>query len=383
MGIKKLLLIIALSHLGLCVIHPGVKAETLSVVVEGNGSGSDNAASTTSSTEVSVDQQNVSETSTTINLTASTGDNSANGNGDEVEITTGDIETAAQVSTNTNNNSATIGCCATANTQATIAGNGADTTNVAHTSSTNVMTLSSNNTATTANTFTISANTGGNTAHNNHGKVLIQTGDIETLVKVTTLANISRFSYLNCCTSPEGDTFKIKGNGAGSQNSLTYHTSDVLGITQHNHSVLDNLIFLALNTGNNTADGNSGDVSILTGDITTLVSIKNQTNINEAVIDLCCDDDDTPPEEPEEPVTPPNPPGKGGGSIDTTDHNSAGSTSSSGNGSTSESGKGLKDLLPATGGNYLIYMLIANLLMFWLGCYLRLRSGRAPALATC
>lgn len=370
------------------VASPMVMAQTITVVVEGNGAGSSNTANQSTSNEVSVEQQNDSQTNTTVNLSASTGDNSANDNLGEVEVTTGDVTTTAQVTATTNSNQATIECCSTPATQTTIAGNGAGSNNAVNTTNTNVIRFASNNTATTTNTFNISANTGGNTANNNNGKVLIQTGDIETLISVNTVANVSKFSYASCCTTSETDSFKIKGNGSDSQNSILYHTNEAFVITQTNNSVIDNLVFLALNTGNNTANGNLGPVAIVTGDINTLVSIKNEANINEAIIDLCCDDDDYEPEEPEEPVTPPNPPGNGGnggnGSKDTTDHNSAGSTKSSGNGGDSIGGNGLiKDLLPATGGNYLIYMLIANLLMFWLGCYLRLRSGRAPALATC
>jgi hypothetical protein len=370
------------------VFAPLASAQTIEVVVEGNGAGSDNTAQQTSTNEVVVEQENTSQSSTNVSLTASTGDNTADGNNGEVEITTGDVSTATQVTTTTNSNQATIECCAAPTTQTTISGNGAGSTNTTNTTNTNSIKFASNNTATTTNTINISENTGGNSANNNGGNVSITTGNIETLIKTNTFGNVSTFSYLGCCTEPETDTFKIKGNGADSQNSITHSTNNVFVVVQNNNSIIDNLILLALNTGNNSANGNLGDVSIVTGDISTIVSIKNETNLNEAVIDLCCDDDDATPEEPEEPVTPPNPPtngGNGGNGVkgDTTDHNSAGTSNGSGTGGAGEVFESVKNMLPATGANNLIYMLIANLLMFWLGCYLRLRSGRAPALATC
>lgn len=385
---SKSIVITALCLMGVFVASPFALAQTLTVVVEGNGAGSTNTANQSTTNEVNVEQQNNSQTNTTVNLSASTGDNSANNNSGEVEVTTGDIETIVQTTTTTNVNEATVECCSTPATQTTITGNGAGSNNAVNTTNTNVIRFASNNTATTTNTINISANTGGNSASNNGGSVSIATGDIKTLIKTDTFANVSKFSYLGCCTTNETDSFKIKGNGADSDNSIVHSTSNVFVVTQNNNSIIDNLLLLALNTGNNTSDGNLGGVSIVTGDISTLVSIKNTTNINEAVIDLCCDDDDAKPEEPEEPVTPPNPPtngGNGGNGVkgDTTNHNSTGSSNSSGTGGAGEVLKSVKDMLPDTGGNYLIYMLIANLLMFWLGCYLRLRSGRAPALATC
>lgn len=385
---SKSLIIAALSLMGVFVSSPLVMAETLNVVVEGNGSGSSNTADQSTVNEVSVEQQNDSQTNTTINLNASTGDNSANDNSGEVQIETGDVATTVQATTTTNSNQATIECCSTPSTQTTVSGNGAGSNNAVNTSNTNVIKFASNNVATTTNTININANTGGNSANDNGGNVSIVTGNIETLIKTNTLANVSRFSYLGCCTTTETDTFKIKGNGSDSENSITHSTNNVFVVVQNNNSIIDNLILLALNTGNNTGSGNLGDVSIVTGDISTLVSIKNTTNINEAVIDLCCDDDDANPQEPEEPVTPPNPPtngGNGGNGVkgDTTDHNSAGTSNGSGIGGAGETLQSVKNMLPDTGGNYLIYMLIANLLMFWLGCYLRLRSGRAPAYATC
>jgi hypothetical protein len=38
----------------------------------------------------------------------------------------------------------------------------------------------------------------------------------------------------------------------------------------------------------------------------------------------------------------------------------------------------LSAILPSTGGNWLLFSLLGNIMMFFLGAYLRLRSGRSP-----
>lgn len=382
---SKPVIIAALCLMAVFVSSPLVVAQTITVVVEGNGEGSSNTAATNSSSQTSVDQQNDTESNTTIDLQANTGGNEANGNSGNVEISTGDVETNIESTTTANVNQATVDCCAAPSTQTTISGNGANSANTVTTSNKKVIQFASNNTAKTTNTINVTANTGGNTANNNNGNVDISTGKIETLVKSTTKTNLSSFSFGGCCSTDEADSFKIKGNGENSENTISYHNNQIFSISQDNNSIIDNFVFLALNTGNNSANGNLGNITIHTGDIATLVSIQTETNLNEATIDLCCDDTDKPeePTEPENPTTPPTKGDNGGNSVkgDTTDHNSAGSSNGSGSGGAGQIFGITKDLLPDTGGNYLLYMLIANILMFWLGCYLRLRSGRAPALA--
>ncbi|HRN96032.1 MAG TPA: hypothetical protein PLD54_01130, partial [Candidatus Levybacteria bacterium] len=56
-----------------------------------------------------------------------------------------------------------------------------------------------------------------------------------------------------------------------------------------------------LNTGGNSANGNIGDVAILTGDVKSTITITNEVNSNYVEIDCGCKEK---PEEPEEPELP-------------------------------------------------------------------------------
>jgi hypothetical protein len=127
-----------------------------------------------------------------------------------------------------------------------------------------------------------------------------------------------------------------------------------------------------------------GDIAIITGDIETSTEVINDP-INQNYIAICtdCDDPNTPnppdPTDPPDPQPPvdPNPPNtdNGGG----TGGNSGSSNNSDSGTGGSVLGASTGSILPATGNSQQLWLLIANILTFLLGCYLRLRSGRSPA----
>lgn len=134
-----------------------------------------------------------------------------------------------------------------------------------------------------------------------------------------------------------------------------------------------------LNTGNNNANFNNGNVAVKTGDIEAVTTIVNK-NINSNVAEVMCNC-----------VTPttPTPPGGNQPSTPPSNNNNTSSTSSS-SGSSGGSSSGPTQavlaaataaILPATGAPMLLWITLASLIMFFAGWYLRFRSGCAPGMA--
>src|SRR5687767_13335161 len=79
------------------------------------------------------------------------------------------------------------------------------------------------------------------------------------------------------------DTVTISGNGAFSDNNVHVSEHDETFVRQSNNTSISNNVSSHSNTGNNSASYNTGgDVSILTGDAHSNVSIQNTAGINVA-----------------------------------------------------------------------------------------------------
>ena len=148
--------------------------------------------------------------------------------------------------------------------------------------------------------------------------------------------------------------------------------SDTSGIQVdiENRANIENKSEWDLNTGNNEANGNNGDVSIETGDILFASTIDN-SGINEGIVDVdCCEDEGGPGPDP----TPPNPP-------DSNNNSNNGSSSGSSSSSGGSGGPTAGEVLPVTGAPSLMFLALINVIMFFMGWYLRLRSGNSPNFA--
>ncbi|PIP74711.1 MAG: hypothetical protein CO135_02595 [Candidatus Levybacteria bacterium CG_4_9_14_3_um_filter_35_16] len=71
----------------------------------------------------------------------------------------------------------------------------------------------------------------------------------------------------------------IEGNGDSSQNAVNVSVQNATTVNQSNNADINNQVNSDANTGDNTANSNSGDTNISTGNITTTTDIQNQ-NIN-------------------------------------------------------------------------------------------------------
>ena len=348
-------------------------------VISGNGDGSANEVAVTANTQTTVTQTNEANVSNEVNTNASTGGNEVSSNtGEETSIQTGDIQTQTSIDNQLNTSAVDIGCCPQGELTATIEGNGSTSTNAIDLTLSNQTTISVLQEANIQNTVTGSANTGENTANDNNGNVAIQTGNITGTVEVKNSINqedihatIGGFTDI---------ALLIKGNSSGSQNSISLSLANETTIEKVDLANILNMIFFDINTGRNQANGNLGDVSISTGDIVFGISIKNDP-VNQGGVDVGCCPPPEPPYDPGTPPTPPTPPGTGGGGNGGGNGNS--NNNGNGNGSGDGNGQSLAmvsgAILPATGNFDLLLMLLANIAMFLLGLYLRLRAGRSPA----
>lgn len=85
------------------------------------------------------------------------------------------------------------------------------------------------------------------------------------------------------------DTASNTTTGADSTNIATTSTSNDTTINQSNTANISNNISIYANTGNNTANKNTGDGVITTGDINGSLTITNSVNSNTANVQPCCE----------------------------------------------------------------------------------------------
>lgn len=337
------------------------------IVIEGNGGGSDNQVQVTSTTETTVTQENNAEVSNNVENNANTGGNEANSNNGNTNIQTGNAENSTTVNNeNINSNSAEAGPCnCEQDTTIKISGNGTGSNNTVYGGVSNTSTVNQTNNATIKNNITVKANTGYNTANYNTGNATIKTGNITSSVVVNN-KNINN-SYASVALPTLTANVVIAGNGAHSDNIAYLNIQKSLVTNNTNNADILNNVFTFLNTGGNKANGNTGDVAILTGDIISNILINNE-NINSNFVHADCECENPENPQPTPTITPPPPPGKCTDNCNPTNGSVGGASASSGGG----------EVLPATGSYFLYLITLASLITFFMGWYLRFRSGVAP-----
>lgn len=353
-----------------------IYAEKLHFEISGNGSQSENQISSEQVREISIQQSNESNVENDVDVDANTGENNVSDNsGDQTQISTGDIETQTGITNQLNSSVVQQECCPQGEGAAAISGNGSNSTNDIDLTVSNGTDVTLIQEANIENNIYGVANTGRNTASDNSGDVTIHTGNIQGNV---TIGNNTNNSLVGVNGSGSFNfSASISDNATDSINNINLSFSDNINIQKRDSSNIVNNLFWDVNTGDNSANGNLGDVFISTGDIAFLVDILNGP-INVGGVNLgCCQEDgaDDPPPTPTPPPTPQPP--VGGNSSD----GGGNGSSSNGDGSNSN-GEVLGDsdgILPATGGDWLLLALLANIAMFLMGLYLRLRSGRSPS----
>ncbi len=356
---------------------PQVKADSTDLSITGNGGNSSNQVNVTTASQTTVQQSNTAAVNTTVNATQNTGNNSASNNSGNTSVTTGNTASQTAVSTTANNSIVDGGCnCSNSTaTNITVSGNGSGSQNAANYANTSQTTMVVSNTATITNTITETADTGDNHADNNTGSVVIHTGDISVHNAVSN--NINSAKVNGGRSDSDSVSLSVSGNGSGSVNSVHITNGDNRIISITNVSHISNVVSSDLNTGGNTANGNTGVVDITTGNILFDTQINTTANTGSVEETVCKKD---PTNDPTTPSTPSVPGSSANPSTPATSTASAGASSaSSGTSGISQAATAsLGDSLPVTGANWFLFIILGNVLMFFLGAYLRLRSGRSP-----
>ncbi|MBI4067644.1 hypothetical protein HY407_04625 [Candidatus Gottesmanbacteria bacterium] len=264
-------------------------AGNTNVTVSGNGSDSNNTVNLNQANNTTVLQNNTANVKNKVDADADTGDNKAYKNtGGNVNITTGDADTDVNVTNELNSNSARVACCGSGNTTVNVSGNGDDSDNSVWLSDYNNTGILQNNYGRIKNYIDADADTGDNKAKKNTGgSVWINTGDANTSVDVSNLANV------NSAQVGGGDgggklSAYIVGNGSGSYNDIWLALANDTNLYQNNYLYLKNHIDADADTGDNKAKKNTGgNVTIDTGNADVDVDVNNVANFNFADI-VCC-----------------------------------------------------------------------------------------------
>lgn len=120
------------------------------------------------------------------------------------------------------------------------------------------------NTSEIVNDVTVINNTGANSASDNSGDVLIDTGNSLSEVNINNSANSSQVET-GCCGS-EG-SIGISGNGTDSNNLINTTLANATYLNGVNDASVANNVNGYSNTGGNTANSNMGNIMINSGDV--------------------------------------------------------------------------------------------------------------------
>ena len=139
-------------------------------------------------------------------------------------------------------------------------------------------TIEQSNTGEVENNVDTSSNTGGNTVSGNVGDVEVITGDAQTGVSVENNINYSSVEHAGCCG--ESVSAEISGNGDASKNTINVNSAENTVVSVNQTAKIINNISGTSNTGKNSANENSGDVVIKTGDAKGSLNLKNASNVS-------------------------------------------------------------------------------------------------------
>jgi len=370
----KIQVLIASMAFALSSLFQTTNAYADEYVISDNGAGSSSEIQATNSQNTNVTQNNDAQVSNDVDVNADTGNNQANDNSGNTGISTGDVNSTTTIDNSLNTSVVSNDCCLQPDGTAAINGNGDYSQNTISITSRFGSDTSITNTATITNHIYGQANTGRNTANDNSGNVSIKTGNITV---TDTIRNTANTANVHLSQNTNGDyTLSISDNDTDSENTINLSLNNQSNVSVNNTADILSEIFWDANTGNNQANDNRGNVDIQTGDIVFNTTIEN--NANHATVDLDCCDPQKQEEKPPTvilppPVLPVSEPTTGGG-------NGGGDGKSDGK-SDGKGGSVLGSTLPTTGNNWLFLALLGNIMMFFFGMFLRLRSGRFPPFA--
>lgn len=381
---KKIYLFLLTFALLLLVSPNTVFAEVI-LSVTGNGEGTENTVTVEAPSQTTVVQGNDMHEENKVISDAVSGENKAEDNSQNVQIETGDATAQSQVENKEINGNVAVsdGCngCPELSGKIEVSENGAGSQNTINTQSESTISISQSNNASINNYLENKAITGENEALDNSGGVIIQTGDVfDSQIILNRKINFD-YALLKLDRGPF-ETI-IEGNGADTVNRINFLKLENIDYENENVANIFNIVKDVAQSGGNKAEGNACDVSIITGDVSKALIIKNE-KINYSMFTLVCCPEETPPPVVPPPVNPPPvtpppsvTPSNGNGGVGGVSENG----DSESEGEVSPGQIQPAEILPVTGSFWLFLFIIGNILAFFFGWYLRLRAGNSPGVS--
>ncbi len=158
------------------------------------------------------------------------------------------------------------------------AGTGAGSSNSSGSSSSSTGTTSNTNASDTANNTSASTLTGENSASYNTGSGIVTAGGADSN---TTIQNQVNTNVTGASSGGGNATSTNSGTGAGSNNSAVTNNSTDTNVANSNTAQVTNSVQASNNTGQNSANYNTGNGAVDTGWATTFAGLYNQVNENQ------------------------------------------------------------------------------------------------------
>lgn len=287
------------------------------VVISSNGQETANTESINQSSQTSVSQTNNSDITNRIEAVSETGGNTiSDTNGNASSIKTGNAIQQTVVQNTVNSSQIANECCPNSDSSAEISNNGSNSTNTESINANSQTTITVNQNAAITNTITGTANTGKNRVSDTLGNVTIKTGDIQSNISlVNSPINTTKiYGSARLLAS----TLVIQGNGSNTYTTITSKVFNPLFIVSNNNATITNSVSIDLKSGDNYVYDTNGIVEILTGDIFSKISLKNNVNTTLIAMPCLCIPEVKAVEKPNFPPVPQNQypnPSQGGGQI--------------------------------------------------------------------
>jgi hypothetical protein len=285
---RKILSLVAAAAIALSNV---TSVAAVTIEVTGNGSDSNNKTVVNTTQNTSVVQNNDAHIDNNIYVSGNTGDNTAKDNtGGDVKVKTGDSTTKVEVANTANSNSATVDCCVSNDTSVKVSGNGTDSDNDVVVAQTNTTSLFQDNDARVDNHVNVKSSTGDNNAEDNTGgEVSVKTGDTDSTVTLSTVANMNTAKVGGNGGSGSSLDVQVSGNGSDSDTDVALVLAKDISVVQGNDAHVKNDVKIDAETGDNDAkDNTGGEVSIKTGDAKADLTVDNSVNFNAADVDCGC-----------------------------------------------------------------------------------------------
>ena len=272
----------------------GCNGGSVTGLVSGNGAGSANGLNLNNNNTTSVGQTNKATISNYVTSSANSGENSANANtGGTTTVNSEGATSGVDVHNAANVNVANIGSAGAGagmgGTTAMILDNGTGSQNSVNVNNNHSVALGQTNSSYITNLVDSSANSGGNSADaNTGGNTTINAGSATAKAHITNLPNFNLATLADCGCATGGNLLKVAGNGAFSASAINANLNNTTSLSEGNLSELSNFVTPSANSGENSANANTGavmlggidPVTVGTGPSMSDVTVTNGGNTN-------------------------------------------------------------------------------------------------------